>query len=490
MLRTADSALVVGGASVATRKAHALLSAGFAVRVVAPRILPELRALATDAAVTLCERAYERGDLGGVAVAVAATGDADVDAAVVADARERGVLVCDATQPLRGTFTMMATSRIGDVTIAVDSGASSPSFSRRTLDEIEVHLGARYGDAAKTLARIREELRTTMGRGDRIALLRKLSSLPIDELASAAAPRRVTCATRSSALATAQTKAVAALVATRGIATEMLAVQTAGDRDRNRPLHDLGEQNVFVKELEKALADRRADYAVHSAKDLPSELAAGFAIAAFCDREDPRDAFCSERYERFEDLPAGARVGTSSLRRRFQLQALRPDLVYVDVRGNVDTRLRKLREGTYDAIVLAMAGMRRLRVAATHTVPWPANAIVPAAGQGALALEVRDDDVLLAYDLRAAANDEEVELCVLCERAALRTLHAGCSAPIGVHARREGETMNAEIAYATPETIIRERADAAVRDRAQAQRLGERLGQAIALRVRPAESNA
>ena len=476
----ARQALVVGGGNVALRKARVLVASGFRIRVVAPRVDEGLRELA---GVSLLERPYEERDVRDVALAVAATGDEGVDARVVIDARAHGVLVCDATMPERGDFTMLATLRLGDLTIAVESGGSSPSFSRRILDEIDARFGSAYADATRTLARIRKEIRTTLPRDDRIALMRRLSALPVEELAAMHEHPRLVCASRASALATVQARSVAALVALRTIATEILDVTTAGDRDRRRALHDLGDANVFVKELETALRDGRADYAVHSCKDLPSELPADMAIAAISAREDPRDAFCSERYAGFDALPAGAVVGTSSLRRRFQLEAMRPDLRYENLRGNVDTRLRKLREGQYDAIVLAMAGLARLGVRATHTVPWDVDVLVPAAGQGALAVEIRRSSELLAYELRAAVNDAEAERCVLCERAALRALRAGCSAPVGVHARARGDVVLAELVYSTPVGVLRERGERRAQTPAEAEELGRMLAESIAQRL-------
>ena len=171
--------------------------------------------------------------------------------------------------------------------------------------------------------------------------------------------------------------------------TTMLGVTTSGDRDRTRPLDRFDDVNVFVKELESALRERRAGYAVHSCKDLAGTLPGDMRIAAISARADARDAFCSERYESLESLPAGAVVGTSSPRRRAQLAALRPDLRYENLRGNVDTRLKKLARGEYDAIVLAMAGLQRLGVAAAHVAPFAEDRLVPAVGQGALAVEVR-----------------------------------------------------------------------------------------------------
>ncbi len=277
-----------------------------------------------------------------------------------------------------------------------------------------------------------------------------------------------------------QTRMVAARLAQRGIATTILNVSTTGDRVQDRPISELGSVNVWVKELEVALADKRADYAVHSCKDLPGMLAPGMRLAAISSREDPRDAFCSERYARFEDLPAGARVGTSSQRRRAQLHALRPDLRYDDLRGNVDTRLRKLRDGEYDAIVLAMAGLNRLGVRAAHTVPFDPQSLVPAVGQGALAVETLTDADALAADLHACINDPAAELCIEAERAALRMLRAGCSAPLGVHAYIDGETMIVDAAFGTSDgRLLRESLRERVTDLDAARALGERIAQRL-----------
>ncbi|MBC5829600.1 MAG: hydroxymethylbilane synthase [Candidatus Eremiobacteraeota bacterium] len=250
----------------------------------------------------------------------------------------------------------------------------------------------------------------------------------------------LTCASRSSALAMIQTGTVVAALARKGIVSRVLRVSTTGDKVQDRSIAAIGAESLFVKELELALRDCRADYAVHSCKDLPSSLPDDMELCAITEREDPRDAFCSERYKTFAALPAGARVGTSSLRRRAQLCAKRPDLRYDDIRGNVDTRLKKLQTGAYDAIVLALAGLTRLGVYATFTVPFAVDDVVPAVGQGALAIEARGDERALRERLREALNDPLVELAVLAERAALRELQGGCQAPIGIHGSYETRT--------------------------------------------------
>ncbi len=283
------------------------------------------------------------------------------------------------------------------------------------------------------------------------------------------------CVTRSE-LAAIQSRSVAARLAERGIATTILGVTTHGDRDRDRPIDELGGVNVFVKELEEALRARRADFAVHSCKDLAGVLPADMRIAAITRRDDPRDAFCSERYADFESLPPGAVVGTSSPRRRALLAALRPDLRYESLRGNVDTRLRKLAGDAYDAIVLAMAGLNRLGLRPAHMVPFEVDTLVPAVGQGALAVETRADDDRLAETLRSAVNDSSSALCIECERAALRELRAGCSAPLGIHAHLAGATMVVEGAYAPANgTIYRKRLERRVSTPEEARALGIEL---------------
>jgi len=232
--------------------------------------------------------------------------------------------------------------------------------------------------------------------------------------------------TRASALALAQTRSVAERL---GAESELVAITTAGDRAER-----FGDKARWVSELELALLDGRIDLAVHAAKDVPAELADGLALVAIPPREDPRDAICGA--ESIAALPPGARVGTSSLRRRAQLLAAREDLVVVPVRGNVDTRLRKLADGEVDALVLALAGLRRLgREDAADGV---LDELVPAAGQGALALEAQAE---LASDARLAAlDDRDTSACVLAERELTRALGASCQTAVGAHATILGES--------------------------------------------------
>jgi hydroxymethylbilane synthase len=495
-------AVVVGGGDVALRKAETLATAGFLTVVVAPAIDARLRASLERSGGTLVERAYETGDLAGAFLALAATNDDAVNERVVSDARTAGILVCDAGAPERGDFTMPAVVRSGDLTFTIDTGGGAPAFSKRIAGELGAAFGADYAAASRTLARMRTYVKTILPAAERADVLRALADLPVAALAamnpiqaddevelaigrlrmSEVLPRTwsLVCASRGSALAMTQTRAVAARLAERGTATTILEVKTTGDRITDRAISKLGDVNVFVKELELALREGRADYAVHSCKDLPSELASDMMIAAISAREDARDAFCSERFETFASLPPGARVGTSSPRRERLLSALRPDLSYESIRGNVDTRLRKLRDGEFDAIVLAMAGLNRLRVRATYTVPFSPEDLVPAVGQGALAIEVRDGNDATAEALREAMNDDGAERCVRCERAALRELRMGCNAPVGIHATLAGGVLSVSGAYWNPAGIARVRLERSIGSVRDAEELGSELGRALA----------
>jgi hydroxymethylbilane synthase len=495
-------ALIVGGGSVAARKAESFVAAGYPIFVVASTIDEGLRSLATPD--NYAERPYEAKDVDGRALVVAATDDDAVNARVVHDARAAGILVCDAVNPERGDFHMTATVRRGDLTVSVDSGGASPAFSKRIAAELAATFGPQYADATRTLARMRSYVKTVVPAQQRSAVLRQLAELPVAELASmnpltarheveAALERlgedsphpptaTVICASRASALAMTQSRIVAARLAARGIASTILPITTAGDRQVDRPIDRLGSVNVFVTEIESALRDRRADYAVHSCKDLPSEIPSDMDLAAVSAREDPRDAFCSELYPSFDAIPAGAVVGTSSPRRQVQLASLRPDLRYESIRGNVDTRLRKLREGHYAAIVLAMAGLARLQQRATYTVAFPVDVIVPAVAQGSLAIETRSAEGELAAELRAAVNDPAAELCVRCERAALRALRAGCSAPIGIHASLQDGLAVVRAAYAPAAggPIVRKCLQRRIHSLEQAEALGIELAATLA----------
>lgn len=242
-------------------------------------------------------------------------------------------------------------------------------------------------------------------------------------------------ATRASRLALWQAEHVAALLraAHPQIDVQLVPLTTQGDRILDRPLAAVGGKGLFIKELESALLERRADIAVHSMKDVPTEMPPGMALVAMLDRADPRDAFVSERHASFNDLPQGARLGTSSLRRQCQLLAARPDLQVLLLRGNLDTRLRRLQEGEYDAIVLAAAGLLRMDMSQHIRHYFPCEQSIPAVGQGVIGIEAREDDAI-NINLVQALNDAQAWLCCSAERAFAFELQGSCHSPIGGHA--------------------------------------------------------
>lgn len=248
--------------------------------------------------------------------------------------------------------------------------------------------------------------------------------------------------TRESALALWQARYVGELLeaAHAGLKVEIIGITTQGDRDKRSPLSRIGGKGVFVKELETALLQGTADIAVHSMKDVPAVLPPGLEIAAICERDDPRDAFVSNEYGSIETMLSGKRVGTSSLRRRLQLAHEFPSLTYVELRGNVDTRLRKLDDGDYDAIILAVAGLRRLGREDRISQYLDTGLCLPAAGQGAVGIECSSD----AADVKAllaAVNHERTSICVRAERLISAGLGASCNLPIAGFAELTGNTI-------------------------------------------------
>jgi hydroxymethylbilane synthase len=258
---------------------------------------------------------------------------------------------------------------------------------------------------------------------------------------AATANDRILIATRESRLALWQAEHVRDLLTDRfGLSVDLLGMTTRGDQILDRALSKVGGKGLFVKELEVALAEGRAHLAVHSLKDVPMELPEGFVLATVLEREDPRDALVSNRFDSVAALPQGAVVGTSSLRRVVQLLSLRPDLKIEPLRGNLDTRLRKLDDGGFDAIVLAAAGLKRLGLAARIRTTFDEAAMIPAAGQGALGIEVRVESATLRAQLGQLTH-APTWLSVHAERAVSRALGGSCSMPLAAHAVWHGDQL-------------------------------------------------
>ena len=292
----------------------------------------------------------------------------------------------------------------------------------------------------------------------------------------------IVIATRESRLALWQARHVQALLQQQGHNVRLLGMTTRGDQILDRSLSKVGGKGLFVKELEAALEDGRADIAVHSLKDVPMELPAGFELACVMAREDPRDAWVSAAYASLDDLPPCAVVGTSSLRRAVLLRAMRPDLQIEALRGNLDTRLRKLDEGHYHGIVLAAAGLKRLGLASRIRTVFEPEQMLPAAGQGALGIEIRSGRADLAAALAPLASRAD-ELSTAVERAVSRAMGGSCSMPLAAHARwQAGSRLRIDAAWGDADGVaplVRVHAQASVTDLDAARALGTQAAQAL-----------
>jgi hydroxymethylbilane synthase len=286
---------------------------------------------------------------------------------------------------------------------------------------------------------------------------------------------RLRIGSRGSQLALWQANYISALLRERGHEVELEIIKTTGDKITDVALAKVGTKGMFTKEIEEALAEERIDLAVHSLKDLPTELSPGFEIAAITTRENPLDVLCSSKYTSIEDLPRAARVGTSSLRRQAQLKGVRPDLDTHPLRGNVDTRLRKLEGGEYDAIILAAAGLNRLGKTQLVRQVIPAEVMCPAAGQGALGIEIRAGDSVTRQHIDFL-DDAASRTATTCERALLNKLGGGCQVPIGAFAEVRNGRLHLEAIVADPDgsKVLRES-----RDGSDPVQLGESVGETL-----------
>jgi len=453
--------LVVGGGRVGERRVEGLLAAGARMHLVAPDVTEGLATLITAGHVVHDARRFEEDDLQGIRLVVIATPDEATNLSIADMARRRGILVNDAVESERGDIVVPAIHRIGRVSIAVATEGASPSFARRIRDDVAAHIGPVYGLAAETLRSLRALIHAAVPLERRAALMAHFAALPIEDLAAMRVvdqenaieewleedvaqrhgrDERTTvhrrAASRRTPLALAQTRLVAAALARARVATSIVEITARADRFLDRSLTSMGS-GVFVTELETALREGRADYAVHSCKDLPSRLPDDMRIAAIMPRADPCDVLCSYRYDGLAALPLGARVGTSSPRRRAQLANLRPDLLIEELRGSVNTRLQRLADGAFDAVLLAAAGLARLGLSVPYMERLDPDLCIPAVAQGALAIEVRSADVEWAGQVRHLLNDPSSELAVVAERAFLAEVRGGCHAPVAAYAAIE-----------------------------------------------------
>ena len=302
---------------------------------------------------------------------------------------------------------------------------------------------------------------------------------------------KLTIATRGSKLALWQAEYVKSRILRVAPQIEdisLLVLKTKGDKILDVPLAKIGGKGLFVKEIEEALLDGRADLAVHSMKDVPMDLPEHLTLGVILEREDARDMFLSVRYAGLSELPRGARIGTSSLRRSAQIVKMRPDVAIVPLRGNVDTRLSKLEAGEFDAIIMAAAGMKRLGLKAPFMKELNASQMLPAAGQGALGLEYREDRPEIAGIL-APLDHEVTHLCVAAERGFLTGLEGGCQTPIGAHATVTGGTLTLHgmLCSLTGDRCI---ADCAAMEAGLGIKTARGLGLGLAEKIRTSGGNA
>ncbi len=291
----------------------------------------------------------------------------------------------------------------------------------------------------------------------------------------------LTIATRESRLAMWQAEHVKSLLEQQGHQVTLLGMTTKGDQILDRSLSKVGGKGLFVKELELALEAGQADLAVHSLKDVPMELPEGFALACVMKREDPRDAWVSSRYVTLGELPQGAVVGTSSLRRMALLRALRPDLRIEALRGNLDTRLKKLDDGLYDGIVLAAAGLKRLGLESRIRTVFTPEQMLPAAGQGALGIEVRTGRADVAQALLPLLHTPTL-LTVSAERAVSRVMGGSCSMPLAAYATLDGNALSIRAVWGDPEglvPLVHAQAQGTVLDAVEATQLGEAVARQL-----------
>jgi hydroxymethylbilane synthase len=297
---------------------------------------------------------------------------------------------------------------------------------------------------------------------------------------------RLRIGTRGSQLALWQSEKVKAMIVEKhpDCSVELVKIKTTGDKILDTPLAKIGDKGLFVKEIETALINNEVDLAVHSAKDMPTELPAELMLAAYLKRDDPADALVSRRGEKLSELPEGAVIGTSSLRRRAQLTAYRPDFNFVDLRGNVDTRLRKLEEEGLDAIILSGAGLTRLGWEDRITERIPSSIVVPAVGQGLIVIETRKDRADV-NDFVAFLDDETTSLCVKAERSFSDRIGGGCQVPMGARATLVdgGITLNAVVADLDGTQLLRDKISGPAEQ-------GEVLGKELADRMIAAGAGA
>lgn len=474
--------VVIGGGAVAERRVGPLLEAGAEVTLISPAARERIAGWDDRGQLRWLRRSYRDGDLSGAFLAVLAAGDPAANEAAQAEARRTGVLLNHAEQAELGDFAVPAVVRRGRLVLSVSTSGASPTFAASIKGDLERRYGDEYEicldflhDFRELLHRLvaqseqRQQIQRAVSKLDLLKLIREgrfaafkdkllrtfQENPTLNTIAAAAGEaegvRTIIVGTRQSALALTQTGQVIEqlekLCLEHGIpiAFEIRKIVTRGDRILDVTLSKVGGKGLFVKEIEQALLDGEIDMAVHSMKDMPWELPDGLVLGCVPTRVDPRDCLVSRDGAGLAALPAGAKVGTSSLRRSSQLRHARPDLAIEPIRGNIDSRLRKLETEGFAAIVLAAAGLARIGWKDRASEFLPPEVCLPAVGQGALGIECRGDDKEL-LELLSLYNDRSTALAVAAERSFLGRLNGGCQVPIGAHAVQVGSAAHSPAA--------------------------------------------
>ena len=401
--------LIVGAGKAARYKVRSLVEAGADLTIIAPSFSPEVEQYADRA--VLLKKAYKTGEAAGFDIVVAATDNSDVNDKVIYEAKKAGALTCSAEEPAKGDFIFPAVIRKKDYQIAVSTDGRDPYAASQLRKKIEE------------------------------GLTEELSGMV--ELNPARHKRVIRVGSRESLLAQAQTDMVIAELNALGYECRKVLFRTTGDKMLDRPLRDFGGKAVFVTEIEDALLKDEIDIAVHSAKDMPGELADGLTVAACLPREDVHDVLVTRKDTARDDIHM---LGTSSLRRQVQVDRYLSDVTVKDLRGNVPTRIRKLKEGEYDAIILAAAGIRRLGIQNDPELKYEYIDIddsLPAAGQGIIAIESKDSGEI--YDIVRKLDHKSDNVRLMCERAFMRAIGADCHDAVAAYSRLRGKNIHLSV---------------------------------------------
>lgn len=424
--------LIVGGGKSAYHKVRSFTEFGADVTVIAEEVSPDIRRVSEG--ILVIEKSFEESDLRGIDIVIAATGNRMLNREIATAARRRGILVNAVDDKEYCDFIFPAILKKENYSVAVCTEGKSPLMAQEIRNEIARTLSGDYDAAVGELGQMRESVISSTAPGERMTKFREEAEKLIGK-------KRIRIGTRGSALALAQTEMVMEALEEKGIASEAVIITTEGDKNKEKPLYEFGGKSVFVSAFEDAILKGRIDIAIHSAKDMPAELPDGLSILACLRREDPADVLVSLAGRRSEDIRL---IGTSSLRRKAMIEAESERYEARPLRGNVPSRINKLRRGEYDAVILAAAGLRRLDLDAEPDLRYEKldpSEFIPAAGQGIIAVEGLADSRITG--VIRELNDRQSELALIAERSFMKAIGADCHDSVAAYAvYREDHLMD------------------------------------------------